>query len=87
MVDIAAKLPTAVTCEMIGIPHEYWNMMFELTNMSIGTKDPEYQKGATARETGEAAQAQVFSYFSQLIAECNKNPGLGDPADARPGRR
>src|SRR5208282_571461 len=43
VVDIAAKLPTAVTCEMMGIPREYWNMMFELTNMAIGTDDPEYQ--------------------------------------------
>jgi len=75
VVDIAAKLPTAVTCEMMGIPRAYWNLMFELTNMSIGTEDPEYQQGRTARETGAAAQAQVFSYFSQLIADRKKNPG------------
>ncbi len=75
VVDIAAKLPTAVTCEMMGIPREYWNAMFEATNMSIGTQDPEYQQGRTAMETGQAAQAQVFSYFSQLIEERKKNPG------------
>jgi len=75
VVDIAAKLPTAVTCEMMGIPREYWQMMFDATNASIGTDDPEYQQGRTARETGEAAQAQVFSYFSQLIEERKKNPG------------
>src|SRR5262249_15696155 len=75
VVDIAAKLPTAVTCEMMGIPREYWSMMFELTNMSIGTDDPEYQQGRTAMETGHAAQAQVFNYFPPLIAERRKNPG------------
>src|SRR5215469_16331061 len=75
VVDIAAKLPTAVTCEMMGIPREYWNLMFELTNMSIGTEDPEYQQGRTAIETGQAAQAQVFSYFSQLIEDRRKSPG------------
>ncbi|MGO9603153.1 MAG: cytochrome P450 [Candidatus Binataceae bacterium] len=75
VVDIAAKLPTAVTCEMMGIPREYWQMMFDATNASIGTDDPEYQQGRTARETGEAAQAQVFSYFSQLIEERKKGPG------------
>ena len=75
VVDIAAKLPTAVTCEMMGVPREYWQMMFDATNASIGTDDPEYQQGRTARETGEAAQAQVFSYFSQLIEERKKNPG------------
>jgi cholest-4-en-3-one 26-monooxygenase len=75
VVDIAARLPTAVTCEMMGVPREYWQMMFDATNASIGTEDPEYQQGRTARETGEAAQAQVFSYFSQLIEERKRNPG------------
>src|SRR5215469_16708655 len=75
VVDIAARLPTAVTCEMMGIPREYWNMMFEATNMSIGSEDPEYQQGRTARETGQAAQAQVFSYFSQLTEDRRKSPG------------
>jgi cytochrome P450 len=75
VVDIAAKLPTAVTCEMMGIPREYWQMMFDATNASIGTEDPEYQQGRTAMETGQAAQAQVFSYFSQLIEDRKKNPG------------
>ena len=75
VVDVAAKLPTAVTCEMMGIPREHWHMLFEATNMSIGTEDPEYQQGRTAMETGQAAQAQVFSYFSQLIEERKKKPG------------
>jgi len=75
VVDIAAKLPTAVTCEMMGIPREYWQMMFDATNASIGTQDPEYQQGRTAMETGQAAQAQVFSYFSQLIEERKKKSG------------
>ncbi len=43
VVDIAARLPTAVTCEMMGVPREYWQMMFDATNASIGTEDPEYQ--------------------------------------------
>jgi cytochrome P450 len=75
VVDVAAKLPTAVICEMLGIPREHWDMMFQLGNMSIGTEDPEYQQSRTAQETGSYAQAQFFSYFSKLIDERRKRPG------------
>ena len=43
VVDVAAKLPTAVICDMMGIPSEYWDLMFAVGNQSIGTDDPEYQ--------------------------------------------
>jgi len=75
VVDVAAKLPTAVICEMMGIPREHWDTMFMLGNMSIGTEDPEYQQSRTAMETGSYAQAQFFSYFSKLIDERRKRPG------------
>ncbi|HYA36537.1 MAG TPA: cytochrome P450 [Candidatus Binataceae bacterium] len=75
VVDVAAKLPTAVICEMMNIPREHWEMMFNLGNMSIGTDDPEYQQGRSAQETGMAAQAEVFSYFSKVIAERRRQEG------------
>jgi cytochrome P450 len=73
--DVAARLPTAVICEMMGIPREHWEMMFVLGNMSIGNADPEYQQGRSAAETGAAAAAQTFSYFSKVVEERRKNPG------------
>jgi cytochrome P450 len=75
VVDIAARLPTAVTCEMMGIPPEHWDMMFQVANTSIGSEDPEYQEGRSAKEANEAASALGFSYLSKLVAERRKNPG------------
>src|SRR5260370_22807787 len=75
VVDIAGKLPTAVICDMMGIPREYWEVMFALGNQSIGTDDPEDQQGRSAAETGGAAAAQIFSYFSKWIDERRKTPG------------
>jgi cholest-4-en-3-one 26-monooxygenase len=75
VVDVAARLPTAVICEMLAIPPEHWDLMLHLGNMSIGTDDPEYQQGRSANETGMAAEAAVFSYFSKVIAERRKEPG------------
>jgi len=74
VVDFAGKLPTAVICDMMGIPREYWDAMFALGNQSIGTDDPEYQQGRSPAETGMAAQAQVFSLFSKWIDERRRAP-------------
>lgn len=75
VVDVAARLPTSVICEMMGIPRKDWDMMYAIGNASIGTDDPEYQQGRTAQETGQDAMAQVFAYFAQLVAERRSNPG------------
>lgn len=75
VVDVAAKLPTAVICEMMGVGREHYELMFTLANMSIGFEDPEYQQGRSAVETGQYAQMQFFSFFSKLIEERRKNPG------------
>ena len=75
VVDIAAKLPTAVICEMMGIARDKWDLMFALGNMSIGTEDPEYQQGRSAQETGAQTQAEVFAFFSALVADRRANPG------------
>jgi cytochrome P450 len=75
VVDVAARLPTAVICEMMGISREHYDLMFTLANMSIGFDDPEYQQGKSAMETGQYAQAQVFMFFSKLIEQRRKHPG------------
>jgi len=75
VVDVAAKLPTAVICEMLGIPKADWEMMFTVANMSIGTHDPEYQIAGDAYETGRQAQLNCFNYFVNVISERRKNPG------------
>jgi cytochrome P450 len=74
VIDVAGKLPTAVICEMLGIPREYWEVMFALGNQSVGVDDHEYKQGRTAAETGLAAQAQVFAHFSKWIDERRKDP-------------
>jgi cytochrome P450 len=75
VIDVAAKLPTAVICEMMGIPRADWDMMFTVANMSIGTHDPEYQIDGDAYATGRQAQMDCFNYFVKTIGERRKNPG------------
>lgn len=75
VVDVASKLPTAVICEMLAIPRKDWEMMLALTNMTIGSEDPEYQVDGSAQKTGSQAQMEIFNYFMTLIAERRANRG------------
>ena len=75
VVDVAAKVPTAAICEMLGIPAEYRDQMYSLGNAAIGSQDPEYNQGRSPMETGRNAQAEFFSYFAKLIDERRKRPG------------
>jgi cytochrome P450 len=74
VVDVAARLPTAVICEMLGVPREDWDLMFLLGNMTLGTEDPEYQVDGSAQKTGAQAQRDIFNYFMKLIGERRANP-------------
>jgi cytochrome P450 len=73
--DVAAMLPTAVICELMGVPRGDWDRMMGFARLSIGTQDPEYRSGATAMETGTFVAAETFSYFSTLIKERIRKPG------------
>jgi cytochrome P450 len=39
--DVAAQLPLQIICEMMGLPRESWERIFELTNVILGAGDPE----------------------------------------------
>ncbi len=74
--DIAARMPTAVICEMMGVPREDWEDMFHWGNLLIGSQDPEYRNaGENARQTAERGRVAVYNYYMKLIAQRRKNPG------------
>jgi cholest-4-en-3-one 26-monooxygenase len=74
--EVSAPLPIAVIAWLLGVPESDWKMLFDWTNRTIGADDPDYQdEGANAQETGNAAQLELFGYFSKLIEERRKNPG------------
>ena len=70
VVDVAAQLPLAVICEMMGVPKSDWPLMFELTNKLLGSGDPEYRKdGESSYETAAGGHRQMFEYFSGQVAQ------------------
>lgn len=68
--DVAALLPLAVICSMMGIPREDWALMFDLTNRGLGPADPEYQTvPGNPQETAEQSRREMFVYFAAKAAE------------------
>jgi cytochrome P450 len=68
--DVAALLPLAVICSMMGIPQSDWPMMFELTNQGLGSEDPEYQTvPGSGPETAKRSRLEMFAYFARQAEE------------------
>lgn len=74
--EVAANLPLAVICEMMGIPRDDWGLMFQLTNKVLGPGDPEYQTDVpedqrgtreAALITGNMGTMHMFGYFAQAL--------------------
>jgi len=75
VVDIAARLPMAIICEMMAIPRADWESMFKWANMVIGGEDPEYQVGGSAMQTSMMGGMQLFTYCLDLAKKRRDNPG------------
>ncbi|HKA28588.1 MAG TPA: cytochrome P450 [Candidatus Binatia bacterium] len=72
--DFSATIPLAVIAEMIGLPREDWKLMFDLSNAIIASEDPDFQHGATTRETIEGAVQTSFDYFRRMVEARRRSP-------------
>jgi len=75
VVDVAARLPMAMICEMMAIPRTDWEPMIKWGNMVIGGEDPEYQVGGSALNTAMEGGMQIFMYCLNLVKNRRDNPG------------
>ncbi len=73
--DIAARLPTAAICDLMGIEREHWDLMFTITNETTGRHDQEFARGRSGKETVKDAFARASRFFVKLAAERRRNPG------------
>jgi cholest-4-en-3-one 26-monooxygenase len=74
VLDISSKVPVAVIAELLGVPHQDWDMLFRWTNQIIGGGDPEFQTGGNPNQTFEDARIGLFQYFSDMVSERKKRP-------------
>ena len=69
--EIAAKLPLQIICDMLGIPREDNNRIFELTNKILGVGDPEY---VMTLEELMGAGMELFQYGLNVAEDRLQNP-------------
>ena len=78
--DVAAQLPLAVIAEMIGVPPDERQQVFDWSNRLIGFDDPEYM---TTPEQGRLAATEMFMYANQMALDRRQHP-RDDLRDGRP---
>jgi len=70
--DVASHLPMEVICEMMGVPEEDRQAIYDLTNRLIGFDDPEFQ---TSPEDGKLAAIEMFVYAAKMADRARRSPG------------
>jgi len=76
VVEVAARLPMAFICEIMGIPRADWPNMFKWGNMSIGFADPEYQvESGSALDTRQQGVMNLGMYCMKLALERRGSDG------------
>ncbi|MBK7951228.1 MAG: cytochrome P450 [Deltaproteobacteria bacterium] len=85
---VAAPLALAVIAHLIDLPANDGPRLFRWTNEMAGATDPQYrQAGESPTETRLRATAEVFAYFSEIVARRRREPGedlVSILAQARP---
>jgi cholest-4-en-3-one 26-monooxygenase len=70
--DVAAELPPLAICELVGVPAEQRQAVFELSNRMVGFDDPEL--GGSPEES-QAAMAEMFVMADALAQDKKGCPG------------
>lgn len=68
--QVAMAFPLRVVMTMLGVPPEDEPMMLRLTQQTLSSQDPEFQKEGGAR----TAMLQMYSYFQKIIADLRAAP-------------
>jgi cholest-4-en-3-one 26-monooxygenase len=69
--EIAAKLPIAVIADLMGVPGEDRERLYDWSNRMIGFDDPEFQ---TPGSDGVVAATEMFGYANELAARRRTGP-------------
>jgi cholest-4-en-3-one 26-monooxygenase len=69
--DVAAELPLLAICELVGIPAEDRDKIFDLSNRLIGSEDPEFR---TDPADAQVASAEMYMYANELAEQRQKEP-------------
>ncbi len=73
--EVAAKLPLALICDLMGIPESKYDLVFDMTNIILSNGDPEFiPEGANPIEAYLTAGGALAELMHTMAAERRANP-------------
>lgn len=78
VVDVAARLPLAIVCDLMGVPRDQLDFVFEQTNIILGASDPEYVPEASDIVSALLVAGGALAELMTEVAEAKKG---GDGSD------
>lgn len=70
---VAARLPVAVVCDLLGLPSADRDWMYHLTSVAFGGGDPRLSGEVTSDDRAEA-YAEIFDYYREVAESRRRNP-------------
>jgi cytochrome P450 len=70
VVDVAARLPLKIVCDLMGIPESEYQFVFDRTNVILGLDDPEYVDGEIDEVLGTliTAATELVGLMNEVAA-------------------
>lgn len=81
VVDVAARMPLAIICQMMDLPREEWGLVFRWANEIICGEDEEFQDGRSPDETMQHGMRNLTEYSIKLAHQRRHNPGADIVSD------
>lgn len=78
VVDVAARLPLKIVCDLMGIPEEKYQAVFDFTNVILGATDPEFMPEGEDIFTATLHASLGLVQIMEEVAESKKG---GDGTD------
>lgn len=67
--DVAAKVPLAAICDLLGVPAADRALVFELTSHALGSEAPDQELAETLR-----TRQEILVYFAKAAAQRRRSP-------------
>ena len=78
VVDVAARLPLKIVCDLMGIPEDQYEVAFKCTNVILGASDPEFRAEGEDIYSATMAAAGQLAQMMTAVAESKKDKGGQD---------
>lgn len=78
VVDVAAKLPLAIVCDLMGVPRSELDFVFDQTNIILGASDPEYVEDSGDITTALLMAGGALAELMTSVAESKRGDASAD---------